>query len=189
MWRPLFLPKPNSRQWKNQEEFDFSNLKAKRFVFYRQLDSNFLTKTGRFVESLPWQSEYAAKIGGCSQNKLEVTIGILDLSLSKQKEVKGPVYSIELLIDPILLRKNKKPASFTSYSSFPPAIKDLSLVAEIDEPAESIRLTLEKIALEVAKGDFEVDPVSIFDVFQGKGLEEGKKVFPVQCVFVPPIVL
>ena len=96
-------------------------------------------------------------------------------SLSKQKEVRGPVFAGELLIDPVFLAKRKKPVSFRRFSSFPPAIKDLALVVDSAEPAEAVRQAVEKVALEVGSGTFEVDPVSIFDLFQGKGLPEGKK--------------
>ena len=43
------------------------------------------------------------------------------------------------------------------------------------EPAEAVRQAVEEVALKVSSGTFEVDPVSIFDLFQGEGLPEGKK--------------
>ena len=123
----------------------------------------------------PWQDGYSASVGDCHRNKLQVTTGIIRLSLTKQKEVRGPVFAGELLIDPVFLAKRKKPVSFRPFSSFPPAIKDLALVVEVTEPAESVRQAVEKVAMEVGSGVFEVDPVTIFDLFQGEGLPEGKK--------------
>jgi phenylalanyl-tRNA synthetase beta chain len=64
---------------------------------------------------------------------------------------------------------------FQKFHSFPPAIKDLSLVVDQNEAAESVRASLDKIATEVGENKFQVDPVSIFDIFQGKGLDEEKK--------------
>jgi hypothetical protein len=36
----------------------------------------------------------------------------------------------------------------------------------------------------VANGKFQVDPVVVFDLFSGKGMDEGKKVLPAECVSV-----
>jgi phenylalanyl-tRNA synthetase beta chain len=123
----------------------------------------------------PWQDGYSAAIGDCHRNKLQVTTGIIRLSLTKKKEVCGPIFAGELLIDPVFLAKRKKAVSFKPFSSFPPAIKDLALVVDCAIPAEAVRQAIEEVASKVGEGIFEVDPVSIFDLFQGKGLPDGKK--------------
>jgi phenylalanyl-tRNA synthetase beta chain len=122
-----------------------------------------------------WQDGYSARLGDFLRNKLELSLGIIKLSLSKEKEAKGPILAAEVLIDPILLAKRRKSVSFASFSTFPPAIKDLALVVDQSEPADSVRNAIESIAQEVAKGKFEVDPVTIFDLFSGEGMETGKK--------------
>ena len=76
-------------------------------------------KLDRIENESPWQDGYSASLGDCHRNKLQVTTGIIRLSLSKQKEVRGPVFAGELLIDPIFLAKRKKPVSFKRFSSFP----------------------------------------------------------------------
>ena len=126
-------------------------------------------------DCLPWQNDHATKKGDVHKNKIEISAGVLSLVLSKQKNIKGPVLGAEILIDPILLSKKRKVVTFQTFSSFPPAIKDLALVTDQKEPAEKVRSTLESIANQVASGKFLVDPVVIFDVFSGQGLEEGKK--------------
>jgi phenylalanyl-tRNA synthetase beta chain len=85
------------------------------------------------------------------------------------------VLAAEILIDPILLSKKRKSTTFQSFSSFPPAIKDLALVVDQNESAEKVRSSLESIANNVANGKFLVGPVSIFDLFSGKGLPDDKK--------------
>ena len=168
--------KPNSRQWKPREELDFFELKNQ---LQRVLHACGLNQPKGLWKSLsgqaPWQNDYSAKLGDCHRNKLEICIGILDLQLTKKKEAKGPIFAGEILIDPILLAKEKKVVGFQKFHSFPPAIKDLSLVVDQNEPAESVRASLDKIAIEVGENKFQVDPVSIFDIFQGKGLDEEKK--------------
>jgi phenylalanyl-tRNA synthetase beta chain len=68
-----------------------------------------------------------------------------------------------------------KPVKFRSFGSFPPALKDLALVVDGNVPAEDVRLAVETAAVQAADKKFVVDPVTIFDVFEGKGLGEGKK--------------
>ena len=170
------LAQPDSRQWKKGEPIDFFETKG---ILARLMSATGLSlPKGNWVvleNESPWQDGYSASLGDCHRNKLQVTTGIIRLSLSKQKEVRGPVFAGELLIDPVFLAKRKKPVSFQRFSSFPPAIKDLALVVKVTEPAESVRQAVEKVAMEVGSGVFEVDPVTIFDLFQGEGLPEGKK--------------
>jgi len=170
------LAQPDSRQWNKGEPIDFFGIKA---ILGRMMEATGLSLpkgTWDALESVsPWQDGYSAAIGDCHRNKLQVTIGIIRLSLSKQKEVRGPIFAGEILIDPVFLAKRKKPVSFQPFSSFPPAIKDLALVVDSAEPAEAVRLAIEEVALKVGSGVFEVDPVSIFDLFEGQGLPDGKK--------------
>jgi len=125
-------------------------------------------------------------LGDAHKNKLEINLGIIRLSLSKSKEVKGPIFAAELLIDPVLLNKRKKPTPFSSFSTFPPAIKDLALVVDAKEAAETIRTKVEEIAQRVGKDRFGMDPVSIFDLFEGKGLPDGKKSLALTLRFRAP---
>jgi phenylalanyl-tRNA synthetase beta chain len=170
------LAQPDSRQWKMGEPFDFFEIKAMLARLLRATGLALPKGTWTELENeAPWQDGYSAAIGDCHRNKFQVTIGIIRLPLSKQKEARGAIFAGELLIDPIFLAKRKKPVSFQHFSSFPPAIKDLALVVDSGEPAEAVRQAVEEVALKVGSGAFEVDPVSIFDLFQGKGLPEGKK--------------
>ena len=51
----------------------------------------------------------------------------------------------------------------------------MSLVVDASEPGETVRSKLESIAKEVIHGKFELDDVSIFDLFSGDGLLENQK--------------
>ncbi len=168
--------KPNSRQWKNRENLDFFGLKNQ---LQRLLHATGLNQPRGQWDLLScaslWQDGYSARLGDFLRNKLELSLGIIKLSLSKEKAAKGPILAAEVLIDPILLAKRRKCVSFKSFSTFPPAIKDLALVVDQSEPADSVRNAIESIAQEVAKGKFEVDPVTIFDLFSGEGMETSKK--------------
>ena len=67
-----------------------------------------------FENELPWQCKYAAKLGDVHRNKLEISLGTLRINLSKSYNLKGSVIAVEILIDPVLLNKRKKPTSFAT---------------------------------------------------------------------------
>ena len=170
------FPQTVSREWKKTEALDFFDIKRIIHRFFHATGINMPKDPWILVqETNPWQNKHASKKGDVHKNKIEISAGTISLTLSKQKNIKGPVLAAEILIDPILLSKKRKAVTFQTFSSFPPAIKDLALVTDQKEPAEKVRSTLESIANDVASGSFLVDPVVIFDVFSGQGLEEGKK--------------
>lgn len=170
------FPQTVSREWKKTEALDFFDIKRIIHRFFHATGINMPKDPWILVqETNPWQNKHASKKGDVHKNKIEISAGTISLTLSKQKNIKGPVLAAEILIDPILLSKKRKAITFQTFSSFPPAIKDLALVTDQKEPAEKVRSALESIANDVASGSFLVDPVVIFDVFSGQGLEEGKK--------------
>jgi phenylalanyl-tRNA synthetase beta subunit len=176
------FPQTVSREWKKTEALDFFDIKRIIHRFFHATGIN-MPKDPWILEQepIPWQNKHASQKGDVHKNKIEISAGIISLALSKQKNIKGPVLAAEILIDPILLSKKRKVVTFEKFSSFPPAIKDLALVTDQEEPAEKVRSALESIANQVANGNFLVDPVVIFDVFSGQGLKMGKKVLPVVC--------
>jgi phenylalanyl-tRNA synthetase beta chain len=167
----------NSRKnWKEEESSDFFSLKNSLERLLHAVGLNLPKGLWQSTEDqLPWQSGYAATLGDVHRNKLGIGLGTLSLNLTKKYDLKGAVLAVEILIDPVLLAKQKKPNPFSSFSTFPPAIKDLSLVVEKTEPAEAVREKVQEIIHQTIADGISLDPVTIFDVFSGKGLSEDKK--------------
>ena len=167
----------NSRKnWKEEESSDFFSLKNSLERLLHAVGLNLPKGLWQSTEDqLPWQSGYAATLGDVHRNKLGIGLGTLSLNLTKKYDLKGAVLAVEILIDPVLLAKQKKPHPFSSFSTFPPAIKDLSLVVEKTEPAEAVREKVQEIIHQTIADGISLDPVIIFDVFSGKGLSEDKK--------------
>ena len=167
----------NSRKnWKEEESSDFFSLKNSLERLLHAVGLNAPKGLWQSTEDqLPWQSGYAATLGDVHRNKLGIGLGTLSLNLTKKYDLKGAVLAVEILIDPVLLAKQKKPHPFSSFSTFPPAIKDLSLVVEKTEPAEAVREKVQEIIHQTIADGISLDPVTIFDVFSGKGLSEDKK--------------
>ena len=170
------LPKNNLREWKKIEPVNFFDLKRIVNRLFHSTGINLPNQPWTLLENQSsWQYGHATSLGNVHQNKIQISAGIINLELSKGKEIKGPVLAAEILIDPVFLGKRRKPSAFQAFSSFPPAIKDLSLVADSKIPAEDVRAELESIARQVVKNSFLVDSVTIFDLFSGEGLPEDKK--------------
>jgi len=167
----------NSRKnWKEEESSDFFSLKNSLERLLHAVGLNAPKGLWQSTEAqLPWQSGYAATLGDVHRNKLGIGLGTLSLNLTKKYDLKGAVLAVEILIDPVLLAKQKKPHPFSSFSTFPPAIKDLSLVVEKTEPAEAVREKVQEIIHQTIADGISLDPVIIFDVFSGKGLSVDKK--------------
>ena len=167
----------NSRKnWKEEESSDFFYLKNSLERLLHAVGLNLPKGLWQSTEDqLPWQNGYAATLGDVHRNKLGIGLGTLSLNLTKKYDLKGAVLAVEILIDPVLLAKQKKPHPFSSFSTFPPAIKDLSLVVEKTEPAEAVREKVQEIIHQTIADGISLDPVIIFDVFSGKGLSVDKK--------------
>ena len=164
------------KNWKEEKKSDFFDLKNSMERLLHASDMSLPKGHWQTIEDkLPWQSGYAANLGDVHKNKLEICIGTLQLNLTKKYDLKGAVLAVEILIDSVLLNKKKKSTAFSAFSTFPPAIKDLALVVEKTESSESVREKVEEIANQVTDEEISLDPVAIFDVFEGKGLPDNMK--------------
>ena len=164
------------KNWKEEKKSDFFDLKNSMERLLHASGMSLPKGHWQTIEDkLPWQSGYAANLGDVHKNKLEICIGTLQLNLTKKYDLKGAVLAVEILIDSVLLNKKKKTTAFSAFSTFPPAIKDLALVVEKTESSESVREKVEEIANQATDEEISLDPVAIFDVFEGKGLPDNMK--------------
>ena len=170
------LTKPTAREWKPEMAPDFHE--AKRCANHLLAATGLAMPKGglqTLADSTAWQADHAAVAGKVNQNRVEVTMGFCNLSLTREKGVSGPILACELLVDSVALGRKTKSAKFRAFGSFPPTLKDIALVVDSDVPAEEVRTAVEQAAEEAAGDQFGVDTVTIFDVFSGEGLEAGKK--------------
>ncbi|MBV0933188.1 phenylalanine--tRNA ligase subunit beta [Marinobacterium weihaiense] len=93
-------------------------------------------------------------------------IGALHPSLVKQLDLNGPVYLFEVNQDAVTGGKLPR---FSSLSKFPESRRDLAVVADQATSFEAIRQVVEAEAGEFLK------QVTLFDVYQGQGIEPGRK--------------
>ena len=164
------------KNWKEENQSDFFDLKNSLERLLHATGMSLPKGHWQTIENkLPWQGGYAANLGDVHKNKLEICLGTLQLNVTKKYDLKGAVLAVEILIDSVLLNKKKKSTAFSAFSTFPPAIKDLALVIEKTESSESVREKVEEIASQATDEEISLDPVAIFDVFEGKGLPDNMK--------------
>ncbi|MEM0965238.1 MAG: phenylalanine--tRNA ligase subunit beta [Verrucomicrobiota bacterium] len=130
-------------------------------------------KVGTVVDSRVWSTNRAAEIG--ERSGVRLSWGALSREVLEKHEIEDPVFAGELIVDPTLLDvSNSSSKPFVPPSSFPRSVKDIAVVVDRGELAEKVRSELEKMAT-AGVGDFAVEKIQIFDVFEGAGLPEGKK--------------
>jgi phenylalanyl-tRNA synthetase beta chain len=98
-------------------------------------------------------------------------------------EVKGPVAAFEVFLDAVALPRPKgaggraKPP--LKLSVFQPVERDFAFIVDRDLPAETLLRAARSVDRKL------VSEIRLFDVYEGKGLPEGKKSFAISVVLQP----
>src|SRR5262249_1298485 len=71
----------------------------------------------------------------------------------------------------------------SDFSLLPAALRDLALIVDATTPAAEVQKNLAKTARTIAGNAFVVESVTVFDLYQGKGLPDGKKSLAFSLVF------
>lgn len=104
------------------------------------------------------------------------TFGIVNQRLAKKMEVEQAVYFAEISWNRLLNELRKHKVSYTDIPRFPSVRRDLALL--LDKTISFAQI--EKIAIETEKKLLK--EVALFDVYEGKNLEAGKKSYAVSFI-------
>ena len=129
-----------------------------------------------------WQQGHAASAGHLA-NGWTARFGLLNLAMVKSLGIEGKVYAGIFAILPEKLAADTTRRRYADFSLFPAALRDLALVVDASTPAIEVQQALAKSARAAVGNAFTVDRVEVFDVYQGKGLPEGKKSLAFSLVF------
>lgn len=121
----------------------------------------------------PGKSGYI-KVGG----KIVGVIGQIHPLKAKQYDVKD-VYVAELNLTELFAIRSRK-LTFKPIPQFPSVSRDIALVVDKDVPAHDIENTIMKNSKKLAV------ETTIFDVYQGEHVEEGKKSVAISILFRDP---
>jgi phenylalanyl-tRNA synthetase beta chain len=165
------------RSWRPGPSSDFFAAKSLAV----QLATHLLGIDGAALEFTPvgprplWQSGHAAESGCWVKNGFQIKVGLVSPALTKEKGLDGVVLAGELLVRPDFLARTRPRSRLQAISSYPPGTRDLALVVDAATPAETVRREISAAAQAATKGVFSVESVSLFDLYTGTGLPEGKK--------------
>ncbi len=167
----------DERSWRHREPADFYT--AKRLVetlastagidFARQPLAN-VTATDS-----PWQAGHAATSGEI-RHGWTAAFGLVNLALVKDLGLNGQIFAGTFFVLPEKLgtataaKKRYQPLNL-----MPAALRDLALIVDETATAGEVQKALAKIARAAVGNTFALEGVQVFDVYQGKGLPEGKK--------------
>lgn len=103
-------------------------------------------------------------------------LGRISQELAKEMDVDGDVYFAELLWNPLFEWQQKQKSTYRALNKFPEVVRDLALLVP-----ENVKYgDLKKLAFETEQKILK--SVDIFDVYQGKNLESGKKSYALRFI-------
>jgi phenylalanyl-tRNA synthetase beta chain len=180
----FIIAEDGERRWKQREQADFYT--AKHFV------SAIANTAGVELPKLPhssaaapiqgWQKDHAASAGEIAHG-WTARFGLVDLALAKASGIEGKVYAGQFVILPEKLGVEGARKRFTPFGLQPAALRDIALIVGDTTPAEDVRKHLAKVARAAVGNAFALEAISVFDVYQGKGLPEGSKSIAFSLVF------
>ena len=112
--------------------------------------------------------------------------GLVNLAMLRARGIEGTVLAGVFAILPERLAAAGPRATVREFSLFPAALRDIALVVDASATRGDVRAALARIAAAAAGSAFAVEGVEVFDVYEGKGLPEGKKSLALSLVFRSP---
>lgn len=173
-----------NRNWLERAPFDF--FEAKKIV--EDLVDLIPVNVPKMVlepieESRFWQANHSAQFGSIEKEKYELSVGLLNVKSLKEKwNLSETVFAGSLLLHPDLFERKHKVSKYEALSNQPASHKDLSLIVDANVLSREVQVAIERFAKKAAEG-FSCESVQIFDVYEGEGLESGKKSFAVSMTF------
>ena len=132
--------------------------------------------------SAGWQPGHSASFGKLTDG-CEARCGLLNLEMLRKLGITGGVVAGIVYVLPENVAVARPRAKFKSFSLFPPALRDIALVVDQTAAAETVRRDVAKAARAATGGKLALENVRLFDVYQGKGLPEGKKSIAFSLVY------
>lgn len=132
-----------------------------------------------------WQSGQAARFED-PDGRFAVRYGLLDLTEMHRLNIRGKVFAGMLAIMPEFLAGVRKRPRFEPFGSFPPALRDVALVVECSTPAGAVEAALLEWGRKAIGGDFGLETVTLFDLYDGEGLPEGTRSLAYSLAYASP---
>jgi len=177
--------KEAARQWLPRPPADFYTVKNRVHILAAQAGIDLAARTSTPVTGpyLGWQEGHSAAVGTLAVDGFQARFGLMNLAMVRSLGIEGRVLAGIFALLPEKLAGGLKPRRYQEFSPYPPVLRDLALVVDAATPAEEVRRKLEQAARRVAGSAFAVEHVAVFDVYQGRGLPDGRKSLAFALVF------
>jgi phenylalanyl-tRNA synthetase beta chain len=167
-----------------QDESDNWLTKGKKYDFYflKTYVDNLLHRFGvqqynsSVVETSPFAFASTLKVG----DKNIATFGQIDKSILKYFDIKQDVFFADIDWDLLMAHSQHTHIQFRHLPKFPSVRRDLAMLVDSNLHFDQI----EKLAF--AEGKKLLREVSLFDVYKGDKIEQGKKSYAVSFTFLDP---
>jgi phenylalanyl-tRNA synthetase beta chain len=175
------------RHWRRREPADFYTAKHHVAALAAAAGVNLGSVPAEPVvgPGYGWQEAHCAN-AGTVENGWIARFGLVNLAMLRARGIEGMVLAGIFTILPERLLGGSKRLRARDFSLFPAALRDLALVVDKAEPAGKVRTAVERAAAIAAGPAFGVEGVDVFDVYEGKGLADGKKSLALSIRFRSP---
>ncbi|MEX0321262.1 MAG: phenylalanine--tRNA ligase subunit beta [Puniceicoccaceae bacterium] len=169
----FIIQQDGSASWKETERPDY--------YLPARIVSDLLEKAGIQINNwhfepisgeVAWQEGQAAVVGSLDLG-YEAKCGLLDVEMTRKWDIESPVLAGCISFLPEFLKKPLQRKSYTPFSHFPPAIRDLAVVVPDSMPAGTVEKSVMEAAQSNSGDEVTVESVEVFDLYKGEGLPEG----------------
>ncbi len=154
---------------------------ARKTDFYhlKQAVENVLQRFGisNFTTNALEQNPFAFGYNLCVGETVVVSGGLVDAKILKQFDIKQEVFYADINWDFVLAQGNKNSIQFQQLPKFPSVRRDLAMVVNRDLSFAAIEQLSKKEAQKLLRD------ISLFDVYTGDKIEQGKKSYAVSFTF------
>ena len=176
-----------SRHWRSREPADFYTIKHHLTAIAAAAGVDLGSEAASPVTGpgFGWQEGHSVNIAAKDLSWL-ARFGLVNLAMLRSRGIAGTVLAGVFAIRPERLAPPTGRMRFRDFSLFPAALRDLALVVDAAAQAGDVRGRLAEVAAAASGALFTVESVEAFDVYQGKGLADGKKSLAFSLVFRSP---
>ena len=184
----FIVAESTARHWRPRAAEDFYAIKHHVAAVAAMAGIDLLRQPLAPVEGpfFGWQEGQSAAAGEMHHG-WTARFGLLNLAMVKAYGVEGKVYAgIFAILPERLATASAARRRYADFSLQPAALRDLALVVSAATPAAEVQKALVKSARAAIGNTFALEAVTVFDVYQGKGLPEGTKSLAFSFVFRAP---
>ena len=118
-----------------------------------------------------WQGGQAAVLGSF-QDGYEAKFGLLNIGMTREWDLESPVLAGAVYFLPAFLQRPRTRPAYAPFSLYPPAIRDLAVVAPSSMPAGVLERIVRETAARAVTEEVALESVKVFDIYRGPGLPE-----------------